>query len=332
MIIGLNAMDLAQQHASKVSSWTNAASSTNPYIQTDVNKQPVAMTNDERATRPYVQFTGTQALAAAPITANIETNGGFTVMCLMRFTGVNWWERLFDFRIPDCSTGVLMLRTANWQVMRAHAGKNHNWPILEGPGDGKMSILKNEWALYAYRYTSKPGVPKLELFKNGQLLARTVGWPVNPGNITLHHTAIGAWYHEPSSKDIAAFYAYDRALTDAEMTTLADDISSSTLTDQPVPEDDSILPQLPPLTTISTVNNVFGSRRVTRDVNDRLLLIQKKFDAASELIASLIDSHNEVVRVCNILRDAIRGTDTAAEAFTQMSNDMTMTSRLTYIE
>ena len=157
----------------------------------------------------------------------------------------------------------------------------------------------------------------------------TLAEPAVPdlADMLLDQVVVG---HTSSQCDISAVLAYDRALTDLEMVTLASDISASTLTDIPLPVDNTVvtaLPSLRPTVMNSIVNPGTFSDIVCRD----LLLIQDKFDAVSANVNLMIERINHTANVCNITRNAVVNTSTIGDMYAQLTNDMSTEAPIPYI-
>lgn len=163
-----------------------------------------------------IDRTQSQYMDAGPRTFNISTNGGFTVIMYTRFTGaVNAWERLVNFNSGPYTNEVGMLRSGT--------STDLVFGLRDGGGTffgayANGTIVQNEWAVWVGRYTT--ATSSIQIYKNNANVG-ALGSVTLQSNKTVGNTWLGritAGGDQPLSADISAFAAYDRSLTDAELT------------------------------------------------------------------------------------------------------------------
>ena len=198
--------------------------------QSTVGSQPTYNTTDTFRSVPYMSFnrTSSQYLERGSTTLNIATNGGFTAMALVRFTGtVGSWERIFQFSsgIPNTATNTVAL---------ARVGSTNNlcFALANGSTDIAFNtttnpIVQNEWAVLGCRYNGNTNLA--EILKNNVQITSTTFSSV------LDRTVLYGYIGRSSQTsdaylngDIAALYMYDKYLSDADMASLYNQITNPT--------------------------------------------------------------------------------------------------------
>lgn len=191
------------------------------FTQGTVTAQPTySAVNNPYNGLPYLSFnrTNSQFLARSSTTLNIQTNGGFTAMALVRFTGsVGVWERIFDFGSGAANNNLVFARsvsTNNLHFAALNASTEYNVTSTTNP------IVQGEWAVFGCRYN---GTTRLaELFKNGTLVGSTTfSAAITNRTTTINYIGRSNWGQDAYlNGDLASLYAYDRFLSDADLTTL----------------------------------------------------------------------------------------------------------------
>lgn len=175
---------------------------------------PIVTTTGGVTNGPMVQLTGTQSqyCASGSKTLNMGTGGGFTMVCLIRMTNTQWWERVLDWSDGPSRSAIAMGRifgTSNMFIQ-----------VLGGEQLTATSIIiQNQWAVFTAVCTNSTGT--LDLYKDNVLVATRTGVPAQPDR-TFVDLFVGksSFATDPSSNmDIGCILAYDRALTGPELTT-----------------------------------------------------------------------------------------------------------------
>jgi hypothetical protein len=161
---------------------------------------------------PYVEFDRTKSsyFDAGSKVFSCNTNGGFTALMLLSFTGsAGSNEHIFDFGnvyiSRDGVTSDLLIKIksdANVEIVSVKASS---------------IIVQGEWALFSIRY--KASTKLLELFKNGVLVSSSTAtgtW----NDFTATNTYIGKSYNSADAYFnglISGIFVYDRSLTNMEL-------------------------------------------------------------------------------------------------------------------
>lgn len=176
---------------------------------------PIVTTTGGVTDGPFVKRSGTQTFFdGTPTTFNIATNGGFTAVCLVRFTGTpRAWERIFEWgngtgnEISIYRTGLgadLTFRITNPGFQQAKA---------------VSAIVQDQWVVFTAVYTTSTGT--MDIYKDNVLVNTQTGVPVMI-NRTLSNMLIGMSSvpgEQSSDMDIGCILGYDRALTGPELAT-----------------------------------------------------------------------------------------------------------------
>ncbi len=197
-----------------------AVSTWNGYAQGTAGNRPIYYSSGGYLNENgFVRFnrTSSQHLSGGERALNVATNGGFTAVALVKFTGTAAsWEKIFDLgqgqannniylARSDVSSNLLFsMRNVNTQVV--------NMVIPNG-------ITQDEWAVFAVRYNA--ATLTTEMFKNGAVLTTiTASAAVTDKSATGMITYIGRSNWSVDSYfngDIAGLYINDKFLTDTEL-------------------------------------------------------------------------------------------------------------------
>jgi hypothetical protein len=226
-IANLNLDLINVSHGTAVSDW-------NGYAQATSGNRPVynsrgGYTNE----MGYVNFdrTNSQHLTGGSRTFNIATNGGFTAVALVKFTtdgSSGSYERIFDFHNAGPSDNLIMGRSGTSSSIfcsifngstNVTATGNNNLVAATG------TIVQNEWAVFAMRYTYSSNL--CELIKNGIVLTTSTTL-ASLTNRTLANTYIGrsAWGGDAyTSMQLGGLYIFDKYLSTNEMVALSNSLT-----------------------------------------------------------------------------------------------------------
>jgi hypothetical protein len=182
----------------------------------------------------------------------INTNGGFTALARVRFTGspaIN--EPIFDFG-------------SQIEMFRSGTTGNLALSLLNGTSGSTVTagnaLVQGEFVTLAARYRKSDN--RVELFKNGVRIAQgtnsvtltdrtTTGFVARPTNANDSYSNI----------DLSSLYLFDRALSDTELTSLHDiasgNTSSLTPTDNFTPVNSSKVVLVPPATSQTITADTF---------------------------------------------------------------------------
>ena len=171
--------------------------------------------------RPYVQLERSKShhfVSSTPLTLNMTTNGGFTAIVHMRFTGtVGEWERIFDFGNGPNGFNVFAGRnsTSNQLIFSVRSASSGE----AGYSVTAAVIVQGEWAVYTFRYSASTG--NMEIYKNNVQVGLRASTPTLADRTLAAATCyIGRSNFAGDSylnADIRACMVYDRSLTDAEL-------------------------------------------------------------------------------------------------------------------
>jgi hypothetical protein len=216
----LNAVDISQSNNTTVASWGTVRTFSQ---STEINK-PIYFSTGGYNNGPYVFFnrTNTTFLNAGSQTLNISTNGGFTMMALVKFTGnAASWERIFDFGNGSGVDNIFLGRQSNTQNFRFEMFN----PSTSTNDTTSNPIVQDVWNVYACRYIKSS---KLQVYKNN-VLEREITVTTDHVNRTLANTYIGRsnWADEYLNAHMSKLFVYDRALSDSDMTQLYNYIIST---------------------------------------------------------------------------------------------------------
>lgn len=221
-----------QPHNTNISNW-------NGYAQSTSSNQPLYFSYSGFENNGFVQFdrTASDHLNGGSKTLNINTNGGFTTMVFMRFTGTTVaWERIFDFGNLFTNGGVNNYITfGRFDNSTTIFCEFFNGSTNVARITGSNVITQNEWALFAVRYRKESRL--VELFKNGVLLATTTA-SADILDRTVPITFIGRSNYEFDpyvNADIAGLYVLDKYLSTSEMGSIAELLMYPTVLPVPKP-------------------------------------------------------------------------------------------------
>jgi hypothetical protein len=169
----------------------------------------------------HVSFdrTQTQYLDGGARTFNIATNGGFTVVAVVRFRGSpGSWERIFEFGNGENAHNIILSRRETSSDLRLN--------VLEGSTylpDLQINsvIVQDQWMTIVVRYRAQDKTLALEV--NGQ--QATVTSSVALTDKTLSSTWVGrslvSW-DAYFNGDIAGLYVTDEYASDEKSALIAD--------------------------------------------------------------------------------------------------------------
>lgn len=175
--------------------------------------------NDDQ--QPVIRFSRDDSqhyVASASQTFNMTTNGGFTAMVHMRFTGTAAsWERIFDFANLDKTLNVYLgrnLATTALQFGFVDAG------VTTTANSATGVIVQDEWAVFTVVYNLAAAT--MTVYKNNVASGTPTSSVTGRVNRTINTCYIGRSHYALSGDaylngDIRALYVWDRALTSAEM-------------------------------------------------------------------------------------------------------------------
>ena len=164
-------------------------------------------------------------------TFNIATNGGFTAVGLVRFTGTAGSnERIFDFAAGAGNNTMFACRVGTTTSIQFTIN-NGNVPESEITVSSPVgAIVLNEWTLFAFRYTKATN--RMEIYKNGSSLASKNDAPAFADRaLSLNYIGKPNWTSDSyTNMDLVGFLVYDRSLSDAEITTCSNILYGSVAT------------------------------------------------------------------------------------------------------
>jgi hypothetical protein len=191
------------------------------FTQSVASQRPTYTSSGGYKSFPYMSFnrTASQFLEAPMTTFNIATNGGFTAMALVRFTGTaGVWERIFE------SGNAINTPDNNIILTRNVTTTNLTFSLRTGLPEYQLtrnsSITQNSWQIFGFRYSTSNNLT--EIFVNGSLATSGTS-SVTLTNRTQVSNFIGRSTFTSdaySNMDFTSLYVYDRALSDTEMTSL----------------------------------------------------------------------------------------------------------------
>jgi hypothetical protein len=210
----LDATTLTLSNASNVSSWGIFKE----FKQSVTINQPIYYSTGGYNSGAYVFFNRTNStfLNAGSQLLNISTNGGFSCMCLMQFTGTAGnWERIFDFGNSNPNNNIHFSRNSTSQNMTFEL---YNTSTSYATTTTTTPIVQNEWAVLTCRWI-KSSIR--QIYKNN-VLQNSTSFGTDILNRVLFNTYIGrsAWPDAYLNANIAKLFIYDRALSDTEMNSL----------------------------------------------------------------------------------------------------------------
>lgn len=213
-------------HGSAVSDW-------NGYSQGTAGNRPVynnrgGLTNE----MGYVNFdrASSHHLNGGSRTLNIATNGGFTALALVKFTGaVATWERIFDFGsgAPSNNIGMARYSTSNEIVVFFYTGGSL---VNEFRVAG---ITQDEWAIFGVRYRHSDRYT--ELLKNGVVISTiTLGSALTDRTLSTCYIGRSNWTGDAYfNGQMGGVYVFDRYLSNNEMIALSNSLTLYSLPNIP---------------------------------------------------------------------------------------------------
>lgn len=199
----------------KVASWSNFSQSTS-------SLQP---TYQSGTSFPYVQFTGTSStstyLSATGTSLNFNTGGGSTVIVLGRYNSLVQYNRTVAH-----TGGSGSANTFEWIMAENPAVWNPKYFFVNSSGvptNNSADVPLNKVSLYVARWSN--AATKAEIFRNNTLITSKTHAALP--NSTTGTFYIGAQGGAPGANmDMIYAAYYTRALTDTELTTLYNSVSS----------------------------------------------------------------------------------------------------------
>lgn len=211
----LEASNLSLSSGANVSSWGEVRT----FTQATTANQPTYFSTGGFSNKPYVFFNRTNStfLNAGTQTLNVSTNGGFTMMVQVKYTGTAAnFERIIDFGNGQASDNIIFARYGTTQNIEANFYVGST--LYENVVTTTTPIVQDEWAIYTFRYIKQS---KLQIYKNNTLIKETT-MSRDYANRTLTNTYIGRanWADPYLNAQISKLFIYDRNLTDNEMSSL----------------------------------------------------------------------------------------------------------------
>jgi len=170
------------------------------------------------ATEQYVQlYGGTSTFGSyfnlGETTWNIATNGGFTFVGYIRFSSVEYYERIFDFGNGPSAENILFARRGTENVLRAEVQS----PTVTYDRSG---IINNTWQTVACRLVEEsPNVWRWSMWIDGRW-TQSGTTSTSISDRTLANSFIGRsnWSNDDySALALRELWFYDRPLSDQEV-------------------------------------------------------------------------------------------------------------------
>jgi hypothetical protein len=224
----LEASTLSLSNGSLVNSWGTIRT----FSQTTSANQPTYYSTGGYNNGPYVFFNRTNSnfLNAGSQTMNISTNGGFTMMILIKLVGTaENFERIFDFGDNSVTNNIYLTRMNTTQNLLFEV-YNPSTSTSRSIGD---PIIQEQWIVIGCRYIKSS---TLQIFKNTELLIQ-VNTSLNHIDRTFLNTYIGVSHSASAylNAHISKLFLYDRALTDNEFNQLYTYIANKPVITSTVP-------------------------------------------------------------------------------------------------
>ena len=167
--------------------------------------------------------TKSQFLSGGSRAFAINTNGGFTAVVFMAFTGTSASnERVFEFGNANAISSISMSRsgtTANI-VCRVHSSAGVSLLNLVTT---TSPIIAGEWAVYTMRYATSGNA--VRILKNGVVIGSGTTSSTLP-NMVVSSSFIGNGFNSSMlNGNIAGFYVYDRSLSDAQLALVSNQLT-----------------------------------------------------------------------------------------------------------
>ena len=225
-IANLNLDLINVSNATAVSDW-------NGFAQGTAGNRPMyfdrgGYTND----MGYLNFdrANSQHLNGGSRTLNIATNGGLTIVALVKFTGTaGSWERIIDFGNGSENDNIVFARFGTSSTLACDL---RNGSAVLAAARATNTIVQDEWAVFSVRYTHSNRL--VELFKNNVFLT-SVTASTTLTDRTLSNCYIGRsnWADTYLSSQMGGLYVFDRSLSYNEMTILANSLMTYSLPNIP---------------------------------------------------------------------------------------------------
>ncbi len=216
-VTNLNLDLINVSHGSGVSDWYG-------YTQGTSGNRPIynsrgGFTNE----MGYVNFdrASSQHLTGGSRTLNIATNGGLTIVCLIKFTGtVGSFERIIDFGNGQANSNILFSRSGTTSTIYLDS---FNSTTIVGTLTATNAIVQEEWAMFAFRYNASNRFA--ELMKNGVTLSSaTFGTALADRTITTAYVGRSHWADAYLNAHMGGLYVFDRYLSSSEMEALSNSL------------------------------------------------------------------------------------------------------------
>jgi len=155
-----------------------------------------------------------QYIDGGPYTSMIATNGGFTAVSVVKFTGVpGRYERIYGFG-SEIPVNHFSLRRQSWSDTLGFqmSSDTYDCRVYSAP----LAIIQDNWLTIRVKYTSSNKTLRLSVGINTSSVECTT--PQN--DVILNHTYAGKsiFGHDACFKGtIAGLYAVDTALSEAEI-------------------------------------------------------------------------------------------------------------------
>jgi hypothetical protein len=216
------ATDLTQSNASSVSSWGLS----NAFSQGTTSQKPIYYSANGYSNSPYVSFVtaSNSHLSRTNLTYNINTNGGVTIISMMRFNNNQSFPRIFTAGGP----GYI-----EWS--QSGLSMTFNMGGSGGPGNFAIStgnvISIGEWAVFTVRLNGSTNATSI--YKNYTSVAS--GTSAYNSNVTMTTNYIGRSLNADPylGADISHFLMYDSFVPDATLSNVVSSMLSSGFTSTP---------------------------------------------------------------------------------------------------
>ncbi len=175
--------------------------------------------------------TNSHTLANNSLTLNIQTNGGFTAIAYVKFSGSvgsNSSERIFEFAnvTSGTSDNIILCRNGTGSAFFAalFSSTTQHGNLVSSTGD----IIQEQWMTVSLRYTGST----LQIYKNKTQIAVNNSMTIPSNRTTIYNNIgksnsnVGDSYFNGS---IGGLLVYDRALSDTELNNATDALVNKTL-------------------------------------------------------------------------------------------------------
>jgi hypothetical protein len=172
-----------------------------------------------------ISSTSSQYFDAGSKTFNIATNGGFTAVCYLKFNSFAGGARIFDFGNGSPSDNVLVGTYSTSGDLYFHLYNG----TTSYPSTSATGFATTNWNVYAFRYTYSSNL--VEFIKNGTVVTTNT---ITGANITNKSWTGGTWIGRShwavdpyANWNMAGFYAFDRALSDIQLSAVSNHLMHS---------------------------------------------------------------------------------------------------------